>query len=292
MAPQTISKVELSNEVANHHSSDQQITNNLSERIATKKRGEFSAEDKSLSLEILRKYKQNPSARLRNQLVQLNIGLVKKEVTYWLHQSAESYEDLLQVGAIGLIGAIERFEMDRGYAFSSFATRYIRGEIQHYLRDKRHIVRIPRRWQELYDQAYRVVRQLRLELRREPLDREIAAALEVSGAEWSEVKLAHQNRSPMSLDAPVSNHDLDSACLLELVADPKCATQTLQEDALRLHQALAHLDDRTREIVEYVFLEDITQREVAKMYGVSAVTISRQVKKGLSTLRSILVEAA
>ncbi|MDX1977303.1 MAG: sigma-70 family RNA polymerase sigma factor [Pseudanabaenaceae cyanobacterium bins.68] len=253
---------------------------------------QFSPEQKSICLELLKQYQQNRSAKLRNQIVQMNIGLVKKEVTYWLHQSVETYEDLLQVGAIGLIGAIDRFEMDKGYAFSSFATRYIRGEIQHYLRDKRHILRIPRRWQELHDQAYRLARQLRADLGREPLDRELAAALHISELEWSEVKLAYQNRSPVSLDAPLSHQDLDSDCLLELMADPKSWDQFGHEEGIRLNQALTCLDPKTREIVEYVFLEDITQREVAKIYGVSAVTISRQVKKGLSTLRSLLVEAA
>lgn len=252
----------------------------------------FSSEQKSICLELLKKYQETRSTKLRNQIVQMNIGLVKKEVAYWLHQSIESYEDLLQVGAIGLIGAIDRFEMNKGYAFSSFATRYIRGEIQHYLRDKRHMLRIPRRWQELHDQAYRIARQLRLDLGREPLDRELAAALQISELEWSEVKLAYQNRSPVSLDAPLSHQDLDSDCLLELMADPKSWDQNAHEEGIRLSQALNHLDAKTREIVEYVFLADITQREVAKLYGVSAVTISRQVKKGLSTLRSLLAEAA
>lgn len=75
---------------------------------------EFSIEDKQQTLEILKAYHQSPCARLRNQLVQLNIGLVKKEVGYWMRQSSEGYEDLFQVGCMGLIGAIERFELSKG----------------------------------------------------------------------------------------------------------------------------------------------------------------------------------
>jgi RNA polymerase sigma-B factor len=253
---------------------------------------EFSQEDKTNTLELLKAYRKEPSSRVRAQLVRLNIGLVKKEVGYWVNQSAEAYEDLLQVGSIGLIGAIERFEVDRGYAFSSFATRYIRGEIQHYLRDKSSTLRMPRRWQELYEQGCRACRQLRCELNREPSEREIASFLDISALEWQEIKLAHYNRSPMSLDAPVRSGEEDSICLADMVSDPRSHMQSYRDDAIRLEQAFSCLEKRTREIMEFVFIEDLTQREVAKMLGVSAVTISRQVKKGLSTLKHVMVQAA
>ncbi len=260
-------------------------TDEKSEVINT---NEFSQEDKRETLELLKTYHRQPSAKVRNQLVQLNIGLVKKEVCYWTNQSAETYEDLLQVGSIGLIGAIERFEINRGYAFSSFAIRYIRGEIQHYLRDKSSTMRVPRRWLELHGQSYKATRQLRTKLNREPLDREIAAEMNLSLAEWQEIKLAYQNRSPISLDAPIRADEEGSASLAELVPDPKSRSTFAQEDTIRLEQALTYLEERTREIVEFVFLEDFTQREVAKLLGVSAVTVSRQVKKGLSTLKYVM----
>jgi len=119
---------------------------NISEQCAyTHKLREFSAEDKTETLELLKQYREAPSAYLRDRLVRLNIGLVKKEVHFWADRHSELYDDLLQVGALGLIGAVDRFELNRGYAFSSFAVRHIRGEIQHYLRDKSSSVRIPRR---------------------------------------------------------------------------------------------------------------------------------------------------
>jgi RNA polymerase sigma-B factor len=264
-----------------------------SDRCVSERKGkEFTTQDKQDTLEILKTYHQAPSARLRNQLVKLNIGLVKKEVAYWINQSPEAYEDLLQVGYIGLIGAIERFELSRGYAFSSFATRYIRGEIQHYLRDKSSTLRVPRRWVEIHHQAARKTAQLRGELRREPSEREIAAGLGVTFTEWQEIKLAYQNRSPLSLDAPLTFLEDSSVSLGELVSDPKQNHNENQDDTIRLHQALTHLEKRTREILEYVFIEDFTQREVAKLLGVSAVTVSRQVKKGISNLREVMVAQA
>jgi RNA polymerase sigma-B factor len=249
---------------------------------------EFSAEDKTTTLELLKQYRQAPSAYLRDRLVRLNIGLVKKEVHFWADRHSELYDDLLQVGALGLIGAVDRFELNRGYAFSSFAVRYIRGEIQHYLRDKSASVRIPRRWMDLQQQSVRIMQKLRNTLQREPSTQEVANALGVTLIEWQEAKLACQNRAPLSLDAPIRSEEEDSASIGDLVADPRSNMQLQQDEKFRLQQALSLLEQRTREIVEFVFIEDLPQREVAKMLGVSAVTISRQIKKGLLTLRGVL----
>ena len=120
--------------------------------------------------ELLRQYQQFPSHQLRNQLVKLNVGLVRKEVYLWLNRCQETYDDLLQVGCIGLIRAIERFDLSKGRAFSSFAIPYIRGEIQHYLRDKSPSLRIPRNWLAIDRQAMKVRQDLRMKLKRQPTD--------------------------------------------------------------------------------------------------------------------------
>ncbi|MBD2042889.1 RNA polymerase sigma factor SigF [Microcoleus sp. FACHB-672] len=244
---------------------------------------------KSESLELLREYQTSPSPKLRNQLVKLNFGLVRKEVHHWLNQCTESYEDLLQVGSIGLIRAIERFEMSKGHAFSSFAIPYIRGEIQHYLRDKSPSVRIPRQWVTLQSQASGVMQNLQVKLNRHPTDTEVAAALEISVTEWQEVKLANRNRAPLSLDAPMQDEDEGSTSLGDLVPDNNYRSfQLAQEDVIRLQQALSTLEERTRKILEFVFLYDLTQKETADRMGISAVTVSRRVKKGLDSLKELM----
>lgn len=245
---------------------------------------------KSESLQLLREYQNSASPEVRNQLVQLNFGLVRKEAHHWINQCTESYEDLLQVGCIGLIRAIERFDMSKGHAFSSFAIPYIRGEIQHYLRDKSPAVRIPRRWQALQRQAVWVIRELQVKLHRQPTDQEIAEALEIPLSEWQEIKLATQNRSPLSLDAPVGDEENGATSLGDLVPDHGYRSfQLAQEDRIRLQQALVQLEKRTREILEFVFLHDLTQKETAERLGISAVTVSRRVKKGLDMLQSLMV---
>ncbi|MGE5660316.1 MAG: RNA polymerase sigma factor SigF [Actinomycetota bacterium] len=245
---------------------------------------------KSESLQLLREYQQSPSNELRNQLVQLNIGLVRKEVHHWIHQCTESYDDLLQVGCIGLIRAIERFDMSKGNAFSSFAVPYIRGEIQHYLRDKSPSLRVPRQWLALERQATTVVQELQMKLKRQPNDSEVAAALQISLGEWQEIKLACRNRAPISLDAPVLlDEEEGTTSLGDLVPDTRYRSfQLAQEDQIRLQQALAKLEERTREILEFVFLYDLTQKETAERLGISAVTVSRRVKKGLDLLKEMM----
>jgi len=178
-----------------------------------------SKELKNDSLCLLQEYQQSASLELRNQIVQLNIGLVRKEAHQWLNHCTESYEDLVQVGCIGLIRAIESFKMSFRHAFSSFARPYIRGEIQHYLRDKSNTVRIQRRWKGLQKQAASVKRDLQEKWHRKPTDREIAEALEISAEEWSEIKLANQNQTPLSLDAPVEEEGEKVICLGEMVPD-------------------------------------------------------------------------
>jgi RNA polymerase sigma-B factor len=247
---------------------------------------------KNESLQLLREYQNTPSSDLRNQLVQLNFGLVRKEAHHWINQCTESYEDLLQVGCIGLIRAIERFDMSKGHAFSSFAVPYIRGEIQHYLRDKSPSVRIPRRWQALERQGVWVTRELQAKLNRQPTAQEVAANLEIAVEEWQEIKLAMQNRSPLSLDAPVGDDDNGCTPLGELVPDHGYRSfQLAQEDQIRLQQALVQLEKRTREILEFVFLHDLTQKETAERLGISAVTVSRRVKKGLEKLQDLMTGA-
>lgn len=245
---------------------------------------------KSETLQLLREYHQLPSAMLRNRLVQLNYGLVRKEAHHWVNQCTESYEDLLQVGSMGLIRAIERFDVSKGHAFSSFAIPYIRGEIQHYLRDKGSPVRIPRRWQALQHQAASVTRELQIKLHRQPTDAEIAEGLQISIAEWQEIKLAYRNRSPLSLDAPMRDEDESSTSLGDLVPDTQYQSfQLAQEDQIRLQQALVQLEKRTREVLEFVFLYDLTQKETAERLGISAVTVSRRVKRGLKLLKKMMV---
>jgi len=242
------------------------------------------------TLRLFQEYKKNKSTEIRNQIIQINIGLVKKEAYHWTGQCNEAYEDLLQVGCLGLLRAVEKFDIELGNAFSSFAIPYIKGEIQHYLRDKSSSVRIPRRWLELGHQVQHLRQKHEQTYGRLPNDQEIAENLKVSAQEWQEIKLALQNREPLSLDASVSNEEDGKVSLGDLVTDPDYRSfQLAQEDQLRLQQALEQLEEKTRKVLEIVFLQDLTQKQAAELMGISVVTVSRQVKKGLKHLKNVLM---
>lgn len=249
----------------------------------------FNTELKASTLSLLQAYQATPTPELRNRLVQLNLGLVRKEAYRWVQCSQESFEDLMQVGVMGLIRAIERFDPAKGAAFSSFAIPYIRGEIQHYLRDKSPQIRLPRRWYTLQSQAKRVCQALRQQLNRFPTDTEIAHALEVPLEEWEAAKLATYYTTPISLDAPTVEGEEEGASLAEVVPDQRYQSfQLAQEDRLRLQQCLQKLESRTCQILEFVFLHDLTQKETAELLGLSVVTVSRQIKKGLQALQRMM----
>ena len=243
------------------------------------------------TLDLFRQYRQSESWELRNQIMELNLGLVKKEARRWSNQCSEAYDDLLQVGCLGLLRAIERFDREKGYAFSSFALPYIRGEIQHYLRDKGPSVRMPRRWLEFWQQSLTVKQNFRKRYNRQPTDTEIAEILEISLEEWQDISLASQNREPISLDLPLGDGEEGENSLGDTIPDFHYRSfQLAEEDRLRIQQALAKLEEKTREVIEFVFLKDLTQKETAQELGISIVTVSRRVKKGLELLKEFMTQ--
>ena len=245
---------------------------------------------KTETLVLLQSYRQSPCTQLRNQIMELNLGLVRKEAHHWGNQCSENFEDLLQVGCLGLLRAIERFDLEKGHAFSSFAMPYIRGEIQHYLRDKGHCVRIPRRWQELGQQALAEQANFQVQFHRPPTDLEIAQRLSVSLTEWQDIKLALQNREPLSLDVSVGDEEEGHLNLADCLSSSEYQSfQLSQEDQIRLNQALSLLEDRTRHVLEFVFLHDLTQKETAEQLGISVITVSRRLKKGMDFLKQTLM---
>ncbi len=240
-------------------------------------------------MELLIAYSRNPCLKIRNQLVQLNTGLVRKVAHQVCRQCSEPYEDLEQIGFIGLIRAIERFSPHTGCAFSSFAVPYIRGEMLHFLRDKGNVMRIPRRWQELYARGKKQRKLLMDTLGRLPKDAEIAKALDVSPQEWQECKLAAQNRRLLSLDAKLNANADRPVTLKETLADPSYQLQQhMEDDRLQLQGAMNQLEAKTQAAIECVFLKDMPRKEAAKYIGVSPMTVTRHLQKGIEQLSSLM----
>lgn len=240
---------------------------------------------RSDGMELLHLYHQNPSIKLRNQLVQLHTGLVRKMAHKFSHQCSEPYEDLEQIGYFGLIRAIERFDPGQGYAFSSFAVPYIRGEMLHFLRDRSTLLKIPRRWQELYNEGQKVRKELAMSLGRAPRDAEIAKRLQISLQEWQETKLASQNRMPLSLDATAVHYVDCQITLGEALPCPRShILQQEEEERQQLQGAISLLEDKPRMAVELVFLKEFSRKDAAKKIGTSPMTVTRYLQKGIQDL--------
>jgi RNA polymerase sigma-B factor len=247
----------------------------------------------SETLELLMAYRQNPSVHLRNRVVKLNVGLVHKVAHRIAHQSSVSYEDLEQIGYIGLITATERFDPTQGYAFSSFAIPYIKGEMLHFLRDRASTVKIPRRLQQLSNEGAKVSQALIEKLGRQPNDQEIATALNIDLEEWRSVKLSSINRAPMSLNACLNSSSPSQGETAMTLGDTLMDVhsqiqQDHAEERLELHHAINQLEDKTREMIEAVFLQHQSRQEVAARMGVSPVTVTRRITKGIEQLAQML----
>lgn len=240
-------------------------------------------------IELLVAYHQQPTIAVRNQIVKLNLGLVRK-IAHSIHrQCTEPYEDLEQIGCLGLIRAIERFNPAQGCAFSSFAVPYIRGEILHFLRDKSSVVKLPRRWQDLKREGQKIKETLMKELGRQPSEMEIAQRLNISLQEWIEVKVANQNRLLISLDSRISQQTDNVVTLGETLADARYQVlQDLEQDRQQLQSALNQLEEDTRDAIEFVFLKGLSRKEVAKKIGISPMTLSRRIQRGIEEMMMLL----
>jgi RNA polymerase sigma-B factor len=166
---------------------------------------------------------------------------------------------------------------------------YIRGEILHFLRDRSSMVKLPRRWQDLQKEAQRIRETLTTTLGRQPQDSEIAEALGISIDEWREVRLAGKNRSLLSLDATVSQQADCTMTLGDMLPDTHYQVlQTLEEDRQQLQHALSQLEEKTRKAIEYVFFKNLSRKEVAEQIGVSPMTVTRWIHRGMEQMVAFL----
>jgi RNA polymerase sigma-B factor len=256
-------------------------TETISENAASKRTAE--------SMTLLLSYHENPNVRVRNKLVLLNAGLVRQVAHRISRQCVETYQDLEQIGYLGLIRAIERFNPYQGCAFSSFAVPYIRGEILHFLRDRSNVVKIPRRWQELQKEGEKMTQHLTLILDRKPTDIEIADALQITVQEWRETKAAEHNRQTLSLDATVGQMLDYPVTLGDSLPDTRDRDrQFMEEERQQLAGMIGQLEPKTQQAIEYVYIKGMPRKEAAKKIGVSPMTVTRHLQRGVKQLSSML----
>ncbi|SEL27415.1 SigB/SigF/SigG family RNA polymerase sigma factor [Streptacidiphilus jiangxiensis] len=223
---------------------------------------------------------------VRNTLVELNLALVRYAVAQFRHRN-EPTEDLLQVGIVGLIKAINRFDPDRNLEFSTFALPTVTGELRRFFRDTSWSVRVPRRLQELRLRMAKATDELSQKLEREPTDAEVAVALNVTEQEIAEGRTASNAYTAGTLEAPDDGTDSEG---------PQSRRFGYTDAALEgvenlesLKPLIAQLPERERTILALRFTGELTQAEIGARLGISQMHVSRLLSRVLAQLRDALL---
>ena len=243
-------------------------------------------EVRALFLEYKGADSETERVRLRERLVDQYIGLVEFLARRFRNRG-EPLEDLVQVGTIGLLKAIERFELEREVEFSTYATPTIVGELKRHFRDKGWAVRVPRRLQELHLELTKVVSSLGQELGRSPTVTEIAKSAGTSEENVLEGLEIAQAYNFTSLDAPIDSDDAGSTSFADQLGSEDDQLVNLEYRAA-LAPEMAKLPERERRILYLRFFKGMTQSEIADRLDISQMHVSRLLKRTLMRLREAL----
>ena len=229
------------------------------------------------------RYRSTGDPATREAIVTRFLPLVRMLAGRYQHTS-EPYDDLVQVGAIGLLKAIERFDVDRSIAFTSFAVPTISGEIKRHFRDRTWIVTVPRAAKEMIQRMPRAERALEARLGRSPTSQEMAELLGVRVEDVVDARMASQTRSPTPLDAARDSEPGRPRGVDVAQEEPGFAAV---EDAATLERMLQYLDERDREILRLYMEEDLTQKAIAERVGLSQMHVSRLMRAAIARLADV-----
>ncbi len=231
---------------------------------------------------LLRRYHEQGDLGAREQLIEQYMSLVRSLARRYSYRG-EQLEDLVQIGAIGLIKAIDRFDIERGVELTTYATPNIIGEIKRHFRDKGWSVRVPRGLQELNVQLSRLIEQLTVELSRSPTIGELAEAASVTEEEVLEALESSRAYSSLSLSSGGGDED-DDLDPLESIGTEEHMYE-VSEDRAVLEPGWRVLDERERKILHLRFFEGLTQSQIAQQVGISQMHVSRLIRRSLEKIR-------
>ncbi|MFD6278179.1 SigB/SigF/SigG family RNA polymerase sigma factor [Streptomyces sp. NPDC060209] len=224
----------------------------------------------------------------RNTLIEMNISLVRFAARRFRNRGSGDMEDITQVGTIGLIKAIDRFELSREVEFATFAVPYIVGEIKRFFRDTTWAVHVPRRLQELRVELAKAKDELAARLDRDPTSKELAAYLDRTEDEVIEGIIASNGYTAGSLDMPTDTGETTgtvSRTFADVLGEPDSAMETV-ENLHALAPLLEELDDRERRLIEMRFGQEMTQSQIGAALDVSQMHVSRLLTRTLGKLRA------
>ena len=238
---------------------------------------------------LLREYARTRDIEIRNRLVILHERMVRYLASRFGSGAGTSLDDLVQVGYVGLIAAIDRFDPEKGVSFVTFAVPTILGEIKRYFRDQTWGLKAPRRLRELGLSLRKIREQLEQSLGRPPTVTEMAKAAGVTEERLLQAMDLDRIYQPASLDAHLQDENGDDkSSFWEAIGRPDPELTAIEEREMVRH-ALERLDQRQRTIIYYRFFEDASQAEVANRLGISQMHVSRLERQALKRLRALLI---
>jgi RNA polymerase sigma-B factor len=235
---------------------------------------------------LLRRYHEDGDLQAREQLIEQYMSLVRSLARRYSYRG-EQLEDLVQIGAIGLIKAIDRFDLERGVELTTYATPNIIGEIKRHFRDKGWSVRVPRGLQELNVQLSKLVEQLTVQYSRSPTIPELAKAAGVEEEEVLEALESGRAYTSLSLSVGGGGGDDDDLDPLESLGTEEHQYE-VSEDRAVLAPGFKVLDERERKILQLRFFEGLTQSQIAQQVGISQMHVSRLIRRSLEKIRETI----
>lgn len=237
---------------------------------------------------LLARYHHDGDRRARTALVERFLPLASQLARRY-GRGGEPLDDLIQVASVGLLKAIDRFDVDRGTAFTTFAVPTILGELRRHFRDTGWSVRLPRDLQELALRVERLAEEFTQTTGRTPTTDEVARSLGVSEEQVLEAREAAGAHRAVSLDEPLQGDDGDLMGNTVGAEDPRYGQV---ESAATLEDLMCVLDARDRQVLRLRFVEDLTQSEIGARMGISQMHVSRVIRQAISRLQDAADGAA
>jgi len=244
----------------------------------------MAADDKIL----LRRYHEDGDLGAREQLIERYMSLVRSLARRYAYRG-EQLDDLVQIGAIGLIKAIDRFDLERGVELTTYATPNIIGEIKRHFRDKGWSVRVPRGLQELNVQVSKLIEQLTVQLGRSPTIPELAKAAGVEEEQVLEALESGRAYSSVSLSTGGGSDEDGELDPLDSLGSIEHEYE-VSEDRAVLAPGFKVLDERERKILHLRFFSGLTQSQIAEEIGISQMHVSRLIRRSLEKIREEIAE--
>ncbi|MDS9472188.1 RNA polymerase sigma factor SigB [Sporosarcina pasteurii] len=239
----------------------------------------------------IQRYQETQDEEAQTNLV-LNYERLVHSLARKYSKGKPYHEDLVQVGMLGLLGAIRRYDASYGRSFEAFAVPTIIGEIKRFMRDKTWAIHVPRRIKELGPKIKATVETLTVELQRSPLIHEIAEYLEVDEEAVLEAMEIGRSYQALSMDHALdADSEGGTVTLFDLVGTPDDGYEATDQRLL-VADALVVLTDRERQIIQYTYIDQMSQKEAGELLGISQMHVSRLQRQAIRKLQEKILETS